>query len=89
MDGATAGWQLNAQTALTSTAMKELMQGIWSRLTVGFAILFALAGCQSWQSSTGIPGLGFSKVERQIVKQAKNDPFPSPKQVGMEAPQRR
>ncbi len=84
MDGATAGWQLIAQTAL-----KELMQSIWSRLTVGVVLTFALAGCQSWQSSTGIPGLGFSKVERQIVKQAKNDPFPSPKQVGMEAPQRR
>ena len=76
-----------------STTMKALMQSTWSRLTVGFALLFAfifvLAGCQTWQSSPGLPGLGFSKVERQIVKQAKNDPFPSPKQVGMEAPQRR
>jgi|GEM_PF-6411779 len=87
---------MSGHTPLASTTMKALMQRTWSRLTVGFALLFAfifvLAGCQSWQSSPGLPGLGFSKpglsfskVERQIVKQAKNDPFPSPKQVGMEA----
>jgi len=29
--------------------------------------------------------MGASKVERQIIKQAKNDPFPSPDQVGMDA----
>lgn len=56
-----------------------------SRTAILFAFIFTLAGCQSWQSSSGLPGLSFSKVERQIVKQAKNDPFPSPKQVGMEA----
>jgi hypothetical protein len=65
--------------------MKELIESTWFRLTLGVVLISALAGCQSWQSSTGIPGLGASKVERQIVKQAKNDPFPSPDQVGMEA----
>ena len=59
------------------------------RIAAALACLTLLAGCQTWQPSPGLPGLGFSKVERQIVKQAKNDPFPSPKQVGMEAPQRR
>ncbi len=84
---------MSGHTPLASTTMKALMQSTWSRLTVGFTLLFAfifvLAGCQTWQSSSGLPGWGFSKVERQIVKLAKNDPFPSPKQVGLEAPQRR
>ena len=31
--------------------------------------------------------MGASKVERQIIKQAKTDPFPSPDQVGIEATQ--
>lgn len=67
--------------------MKELIESTWFRLTLSVVLVSALAGCQSWQTSTGLPGLGASKVERQIVKQAKNDPFPSPNQVGMESQQ--
>ena len=53
------------------------------RLALGITLICALAGCQVWQSNLGAAGLGFSQGERQIVKQAKNDPFPSPDQVGM------
>jgi hypothetical protein len=75
---------LNIHPADKSTAMKELLNSTWFRLTTGVLLIAALAGCQSWQSSPGLPGLGASKVERRIVKQAQNDPFPSPDQVGIE-----
>ncbi len=45
--------------------------------------LLAGSGCQTWQSSLAIPGLGSSQGEREILRQAKNDPFPSPIDVGM------
>ena len=64
--------------------MKELEASILVRFTAALALVAAFAGCQAWQSSTGIPVIGSSKGERQIVKQAKNDPFPSPDQVGLE-----
>jgi hypothetical protein len=75
---------LNIHPAHKSTDMKELLDSTWFRLTTGVLLIAALTGCQSWQSSPGIPRLGASKVERRIVKQAQNDPFPSPDQVGME-----
>jgi len=53
------------------------------RLALGISLICATAGCQAWQSTLGATGLGFSNGERQIVKQAKNDPFPTPDQVGM------
>jgi hypothetical protein len=62
---------------------RELMLSNKLRLALGTLLISGLAGCQSWQSKVGIPSLGFSQGERQIVKQAKNDPFPSPNQVGM------
>lgn len=46
--------------------------------------LASAVGCQSWRSSGAIPGLGSTKGERQVLKQAKHDPFPSPSDVGME-----
>lgn len=45
--------------------------------------LLICSGCQAWQSQVAVPGLGVSSKERQIVKQAKRDPFPSPAEVGM------
>jgi hypothetical protein len=78
---------LNIHPAHKSIAMKALLESTWFRLTAGLLLIAALSGCQSWQSSHGIPGLGASKKERGIVKQARNDPFPSPEQVGMEARQ--
>jgi len=48
-----------------------------------FAILWICAGCQSLDISSGLPGLSDSKNERQIVREAKHDPFPSPSDVGM------
>jgi len=45
-------------------------------------VLFATIGCQSWHTSSVLPGLTASKGERLVVKQAKNDPFPSPSDVG-------
>jgi len=67
--------------------MIEIKSNILIRFTAGIILIAALAGCQSWHTSSGIPGMGASKVERQIIKQAKTDPFPSPDQVGIEATQ--
>jgi len=50
----------------------------------GCLVLVAAIGCQSWQSSASLSGLTASKDERLVVKQAKNDPFPSPSDVGIE-----
>lgn len=53
------------------------------RLTiVQLMLLAAIAGCQSWTSS--LSGLRATKGERRVVQQAKNDPFPSPSDVGMQ-----
>lgn len=49
------------------------------------AIALALsAGCQAWTSSPLPVGLN-TKSERKVMRQAKQDPFPSPKDVGIEA----
>jgi len=45
--------------------------------------LITSSGCQSWRSSSAINGLGSNQGERQILREAKNDPFPSPSDVGM------
>ncbi len=47
------------------------------------ACLMAVCGCQTWQSSSAIPGMGSKQSERQVLREAKNDPFPSPSDVGM------
>ncbi|NOY29859.1 MAG: hypothetical protein GXP28_06675 [Planctomycetes bacterium] len=54
------------------------------RALAGWAMLVAMIGCQSWQSSSVLPGLTATKDERLVVKQAKNDPFPSPSDVGIQ-----
>lgn len=55
------------------------------KLRLGWALAFVctLAGCQPWHSQLGVSGLGLASGERKIVKQAQNDPFPSPAEVGM------
>ena len=50
------------------------MMGVW---------LLACSGCQTWQSSSALPGLAAGQGERQVLREAKNDPFPSPSEVGM------
>ena len=45
--------------------------------------LIASSGCQIWQSSSVIPGMGSKQSERRVLREAKNDPFPSPSDVGM------
>jgi hypothetical protein len=40
-------------------------------------------GCQVWNSSGSIPGLNNWSKDLTYAKQAKNDPFPSPEQVGL------
>ena len=45
----------------------------------------AWAGCQSF-APADITGLTVSKEEKQILKLAKADPFPSPADVGLELP---
>ncbi len=42
-----------------------------------------VSGCQAWHSSAAIPGLTTTTGERKVLRQAKNDPFPSPADVGM------
>ena len=43
---------------------------------------FALVGCQSF-APAGLGSLTAKQREQKIVKQAANDPFPSPKDVGL------
>jgi hypothetical protein len=57
------------------------------RLSVATLIgvcLIASNGCQSWQSSAALPGLVSGSGERQVLREAKNDPFPSPSEVGIQ-----
>ena len=49
-------------------------------------LLAASAGCQSLSSSGMMPGLAEAKREKQIVRLATNDPFPSPSDVGLKLP---
>lgn len=50
-----------------------------------FALIIAmgLSGCSTWNSAGSLPGLESWKDERAVIKKAKNDPFPSPQQVGL------
>lgn len=53
--------------------------------TTGLVVagLVVASGCQGLSSSALIPGLAESRRERQIVRQAESDPFPSPGDVGI------
>jgi hypothetical protein len=52
--------------------------------SLGFALAaaFALVGCQSF-APAGLGSLTAKQREQKIVKQAANDPFPSPQDVGL------
>ncbi|MEM9354295.1 MAG: hypothetical protein AAGA92_14910 [Planctomycetota bacterium] len=45
----------------------------------------AACGCQSWTGGSGGPGSTSRHDEREITKLVKNDPFPSPEQVGLKS----
>jgi hypothetical protein len=51
--------------------------------TCALLSLLSTCGCSGWHSSAALPGLNKWKDERAVVKQAQNDPFPSPQQVGL------
>ncbi|NOY41321.1 MAG: hypothetical protein GXP26_05735 [Planctomycetes bacterium] len=55
------------------------------RLSVALLLVGGISGCQVWHASPHLSGLTATKGERQVVKRSKNDPFPSPSDVGMEA----
>jgi hypothetical protein len=46
---------------------------------------FACTGCQSFAPG-GLPGAFASRDEKEIVKLAQHDPFPSPADVGLKQP---
>ena len=48
------------------------------------ATMVASSGCQALHSSA-IPGMSLESGDRQILRQAKQDPFPSPSDVGIKA----
>lgn len=41
-------------------------------------------GCQTWQSSSSIPGLKLDKSQRQVLSRVAKDPFPTASDVGLE-----
>lgn len=46
--------------------------------------LVVSSGCQTWRSSAALPGgVSAKKNQREVLKNAKKDPFPSPSDVGM------
>jgi hypothetical protein len=61
-------------------------QGRW--LACGCLALAVIAGgCQGLSRSSLVPGFAESRQERQIARQAENDPFPSPSDVGIQSPE--
>jgi hypothetical protein len=50
---------------------------------LGLLILTASLGCQSWHSSTALPGLHATSAQRKVLQQVSRDPFPSPGDVGI------
>lgn len=63
------------------------IQPLCSRLVMIRLLLLCVltvTGCQTWRSSSAIPGIKTSRKEnKKVIEQAKNDPFPSPGQVGL------
>ena len=59
------------------------LQRVWILLSI--TALWANIGCQAWQTHPWMPTMINSSGERQIVKQAKQDPFPSPSDVGIDS----
>ena len=46
-------------------------------------LLIAPCGCQTWRSAA-IPGLASKQGEQQVLRQARQDSFPAPSDVGMD-----
>lgn len=66
-------------------ALMPLAAGRQSRTAsrgLALAAAFALVGCQSF-APAGLGSLTAKHREQKIVKQAANDPFPSPSDVGL------
>ncbi len=42
-------------------------------------------GCAMWRSASAIPHISSKQGEREVLEQAKNDPFPSPADVGLQS----
>jgi hypothetical protein len=65
--------------------LMQLANGRQSRTTslgLVFAAAFALVGCQSF-APAGLGSLTAKQREQKVIKQAANDPFPSPSDVGL------
>lgn len=59
------------------------MRGCIYLSALGLLLLTAITGCTSWQTTPGLPGLSEWNEERAVLKKVKNDPFPTPQQVGL------
>jgi len=66
----------------------RLMKPVEGRLSHAVSLSFVCAatcligGCQTF-APTGLGTLAAKQREQKVVKQAANDPFPSPKDVGL------
>ncbi len=49
------------------------------------AFVMLNSGCAMWRSASAIPRLSSKQGEREVLEQAKNDPFPSPADVGLQS----
>jgi hypothetical protein len=58
--------------------------GIISGTLLG-ALSLTASGCQGLNGVALVPGMKQAKQERQILRQAKNDPFATPDDVGYQA----
>ncbi len=50
---------------------------------LGCCVLLVCGGCQTMSQIPGMGSMISSKGEKKIQKMAKNDPFPSPSDVGL------
>ena len=64
------------------TPLAASRQSRTASLGLVLAAGFALVGCQSF-APAGLGSLAAKQREQKVVKQAANDPFPSPKDVGL------
>lgn len=61
---------------------KRLARCVPAAVLIGVCLI-ASNGCQTWQSTSALPGMVSNQGERQVLREAKNDPFPSPSEVGI------
>ena len=64
------------------TPLAVSRQSRTASLGLALAAAFALVGCQSF-APAGLGSLTAKQREQKIVKQAANEPFPSPQDVGL------